>query len=282
VNFELIIPLFLSAHIFKRYYPAKKSCGRIVFMVNKSLALAILFLAMLPVSSCKKFDKKGYLQEAGVVLTFDDDRIDNWYKYLPLLDSAGVKATFYISKYNRLTAAQKTKLAAIQSHGHEIGYHTTNHYNMMDYVYKYHHTIEEMMRCEIEAGLKMMNRDGYYPVTFAYPYGAHNGIFDKELKRYFKSVRALNGSYDYAKSIAAGPKNDVLYGLGIDKGSNHSDVVINNVLTSARDNNGCVVFVAHNIGTGGNLSVTKDRLLSIINFVKNANMKFYKMAEISN
>jgi peptidoglycan-N-acetylglucosamine deacetylase len=251
-------------------------------MVNKSFTIAMLFLAMLPGSSCKKFDKKGYLPQAGVVLSFDDDRIDNWYRYLPLLDSAGVKATFYISKYNRLTPGQKTKLAAIQSHGHEIGYYTTNHYNMMDYVYKYRHTIEEMLRCEIEAGLKMMNRDGYYPVTFAYPYGAHNGIFDKELKRYFKSVRALNGSYDYAKSIAAGPKNDVLYGLGIDKGSNHSDVVINNVLTSARDNNGCVVFVAHNIGMGGNLSVSRERLLSIISFVKNADMKFYKMAEISN
>jgi peptidoglycan-N-acetylglucosamine deacetylase len=222
------------------------------------------------------------MPQAGVAFTFADDRIDNWYKYLPLLESAGVKATFYISKYNRFTPAQKNKLTTIQSHGHEIGYHTTNHYNLMDYVYKQRHTIEEMMRCEIEAGLTMMNRDGYYPVTFAYPYGAHNGLFDKALARYFKSVRALNGSYDYAKSIVSGPKNNVLYGLGLDKGSNNSNVVINNILTAAKNNNGCVVFVAHNINTGGNLSVTKDRLLSIISFVKNADMKFYKMAEISN
>ncbi len=106
-------------------------------------------------TGCKKFQKQGNMQEPGIVLTFDDDYIDNWYTYLPLLDSAGAKVTFYVCKYNRFTAEQKRKLTVIKNHGHEIAFHSTSHYNMPEYVYKYKHTLEELMRCEIEAGLEL-------------------------------------------------------------------------------------------------------------------------------
>ena len=175
-------------------------------------------------SGCKKFEKNGQLQDPGIVVTFDDDRIDNWFTYLPMLDSVGITA---------LPPQQKSKLAIIQSHGHEIAFHGTNHYNMMDYVYKQKHSVEECMKCEVEDGLKLMNRDGFYPITFAYPMGAHNGLFDKMLKRYFKSVRALNGTYDYSKSLAPTEKNDILYGLGIDKSSKRTDEDILKVIQSA-------------------------------------------------
>ncbi len=233
------------------------------------------------VQGCKKFDKPGQLHLPGVALTFDDDRIDNWYKYLPLLDSAGIKATFYISKYNRFTDAQKIKLAALQAHGHEIAFHSTNHYNMEEYVYKQKHTMDELMQREVEAGLKLMNKDGFYPVTFAYPYGAHNGLIDSRLMRYFKSVRALNGTQDYTKSVVTTAKNDVLYGLGIDKSSKRSDADISTILQSAKNNNTCAVFVAHDINTVSKFSTTIERLHTIITFVKNNNLKYYAVAEIS-
>lgn len=231
---------------------------------------------------CKKFAKQGHLQEPGIVLTFDDDRVNNWFEYLPALDSAGVKATFYICKYNRFTAEQKRKLDIIRSHGHEIAFHSTNHYNMQDYVYKQNHTIDDLMRNEVEAGLKMMNQDGFYPTTFAYPYGAHNGVFDKMLMRYFKSVRALNGTQDFSKSIVPTQNNTVLYGLGIDKSSKRSDQDITNVLQSAKNNNACVVLVAHDINTSSPYSITLRRLMAIFSFVKKNNLKYYTASEISN
>lgn len=232
-------------------------------------------------SGCKKFTKQGHIQEPGIVLTFDDDRVDNWFKYLPVLDSSGVRATFYICKYNRFTAEQKRKLVIIQSHGHEIAFHGTNHYNMEEYVYKNKHTMEELMRCEVEAGLKLMNQDGFYPVTFAYPYGAHNGVIDKALMRYFKSVRALNGTQNFSKSIVPTQKNDLLYGLGIDKSSKRSDADVINMLQSAKNNNTCAVFVAHDINSNIALSVTLQRLLKIIAFAKANNLKYYTASEIS-
>ena len=251
-------------------------------MAKKNIAaFCALVTIVVALAGCKKFQKEGHLPEAGVVLTFDDDRINNWYEYLPMLDSAGVKATFYICKYNRFTSEQKRKLAIIKSHGHEIAFHSTNHYNMEDYVYKQKHTIDDLMRCEVEAGLKLMNQDGFYPTTFAYPYGAHNGVLDKTLMRYFKSVRALNGTQDYSKSVVSTQHNNLLYGLGIDKSSKRSDKDITNILLSAKNNHGCVVFVSHDINTSNQYSTTLRRLLEIISFVKENNMKYYTASEIS-
>lgn len=245
-------------------------------------ACCVLATIVILFSGCKKFEKVGHMQQPGVVLTFDDDRINNWFEYLPLLDSAGVRATFYICKYNRFTPEQKRKLAIIKNHGHEIAFHTTNHYNMEDYVYKQKHTIDDLMRCEVEAGLKLMNEDGYFPTTFAYPYGAHNGVFDKMLMRYFKSVRALNGTQDFSKSVVSSDHNTLLYGLGIDKSSNRSDKDIDNVMQSAKNNNGSVVFVSHEINTANKYSTTLHRLKEIFEFVRKNNLQYYTASEISN
>jgi peptidoglycan/xylan/chitin deacetylase (PgdA/CDA1 family) len=231
---------------------------------------------------CAKFEKRGECSHAGITLTFDDDRVDNWYQYLAFLDSAHVKATFYICKYNRFTADQKQKLAVIQSHGHEIAFHSTNHYNMLDYVYKHKHTIDELMQNEIVNGLKLMNRDGFYPTTFAYPYGAHNGIYDKMLMRYFKSVRALNGTADFSKSLTVTEKNDVLYGLGIDKSSKRSDADILQLVQSAANNKNCAVLVAHDINSGKQLSVSRALLQKIFDAAKRLDLKYYTASEISN
>ncbi len=221
------------------------------------------------------------MNEPGIVLTFDDNRVDNWVAYFPLLDSLGVRATCYICKYYRFTDDQKRKLSIIKSYGHKIAFHSTNHYNMEEYVYKQKHTVDELMRCEIEAGLKQMNKDGYYLTTFAYPYGAHNGMLDKLLMRYFKSVRALNGTQDFTKSTVPYYNNDVLYGPGIDKSSKRSDADIINILQSVKNNNTIAVFVAHDINSRSKYSVTLARLLKIINFVKANNLKYYTAAEIS-
>ncbi len=54
------------------------------------------------------------------------------------------------------------------------------------------------------------------------------------------------------------------------------------VLKSASENNNCAVLVAHNINTGGNLSVTKERLMKIFTYVKKQGLKYYTASEISN
>lgn len=243
---------------------------------------AIYITAFFFFSACSKYEKKGYIQQGGIALTFDDNLIDNWYKFIPFFDSTGIKATFYICKYHLITPDQKNKLLILKNHGHEIAYHTTNHINMVEYIARYNHTIDELLHNEIEEDLKKMKSDGFYPTTFAYPYGAHTGEIDQALlKLYFKSVRALNGSTDYYASLAPLEKNAIFRGFGLDKSSNHSDEVMIKLMRSAKENNSCAIFVAHNINTDSKLSITLDRLKKIATTVKELDLTYYKIAEIS-
>lgn len=248
---------------------------------NAGLCIALI-LGVFVLNGCKKFDKQGFLPQAGIAMTFDDNYVDNWIKYLPFLDSSGIKATFYISNYNRLNARQIQDLHIIQNHGHEIAYHTVNHYNMVDYVYKYRHSVEDLMQKEIVAGLKMMNKDGFYPTTFAFPGGTHCDAIDESLKHYFKSVRALNGTFNYAKSLAATDNNYMLYGFSLDKSSKQKDVTVEHLLESAKSNNTCAVLLTHIINVpSSQLSTSLDRLKKVVATAKRLDLKFYTISEIS-
>src|SRR5437762_12914955 len=72
----------------------------------------------------------------GIALTFDDNSVDNWYRYADLFDSLGVKATFYISNFNKLSQVQIAKLHDLQNRGHEIAFHSTTHPNFVKYLEK--------------------------------------------------------------------------------------------------------------------------------------------------
>ncbi len=225
-------------------------------------------------------EKSGNINEPGLALTFDDYSIDNWYKSLPLLDSFGTRATFYVSCYHKLTDQQKDKLRTIQAHGHEIAYHTTNHYNMVDYESR--HGMKDILEMEVDQDLKKMNRDGFYPVSFAYPFGAHNYYLDNELLKKFKSVRMLNGSADLSKSLAATQSNKSLYGLSMDN-DRQSIQTIWNMLGNAKNDHSCLVLVAHQINNPtAKFAVSHDKLKKILQKAADLGLKFYTAADLSN
>ncbi len=127
----------------------------------------------------------------GYVLTFDDCFIDEWYDLLPILDSFNAKATFYISGFDHYTEDQILKLKIIQDHGNEIGYHTLNHYYLSKYLKN--HTMAEYLRNEIDLGVKMMNNAGFFPTSFAFPFGDCTDSSTVALLTRFQSVRTANG-----------------------------------------------------------------------------------------
>jgi peptidoglycan/xylan/chitin deacetylase (PgdA/CDA1 family) len=69
---------------------------------------ALAVLCALFTISCSKEVKDGYIPGGQILLSFDDNNTDNWNDWLPLLDSSGIKATFYISSYHTLTQVRKT------------------------------------------------------------------------------------------------------------------------------------------------------------------------------
>lgn len=236
-------------------------------------------LLVLPYAGCTKYDTEGAMELPGIALTFDDNSIENWYSFMPLLDSFGVKATFYISSYHKLSIRQKQNLREIQAKGHEIAFHTTNHYDMVNLLG--HLKIKELLDCEIYKDLRKMNRDGFYPHTFAYPYGSHNEYLDQELCKIFKSVRALNGSNNYSKSFTGGLRNKVLYAIGIDN-ERRSLGKIEYLIDCASRNRNCLILVGHQIeNTGARYQVSYVILKAILKKAKSLKMRFYTITEIS-
>lgn len=240
----------------------------------------ILFYLISSIISCRKTDRCGTITEPGIALTFDDDYIDNWYKYLPLFDSLHVKATFYISAYHNLSALQIVKLNAIRQHGNEIGYHTTTHINIAKYLE--HHTAQELFSTEIYPDLIKMQQAGFNPVVFAYPYGSHNHETDVLLWPYFKSLRALNGSPNLSRSLATSMNEKILYAMEIDNSGKRKDWMYDEMMNSAQENGDCLVLVGHRIEEGDTkLKVPLARLLHIISKAKELGLKFYTVSEIS-
>ena len=230
------------------------------------------------IASCYKKEHQDDLDRPGIALTFDDRSIDNWVKYLPLLDSFGAKATFYISSYHMLSPQQKNQLREIKNHGHEIGYHTTFHNNLCEFMNRC--GIDDLLELEIYQDLKKMNRDGYFPVSFAYPYGAHNLYLDNQLLSIFKSVRALNGTHDLEKSVAGKMAHPVLYALGMDNNSRGIST-IEKLIELANSKHRSLILVGHQIeNPSAKFQVPYQKLKSILQKTKDLNMKFYTVAEV--
>ena len=182
--------------------------------------------------------------------------------------------------FNKLKKEDIKKLRLIQKCGHEIAFHTTNHFNMVKYLNN--KGMDSLIQNEILAGLSKMNADRFYPTTFAYPFGRHTQAMDNTLLKYFKSVRALNGTNNYAKSLATTNNNSILYGLGIDESSKRPLSTILQLVDNAHDDNNCLVLVSHHTDLPGTKFITSHYTLrEIIKKAVALNMHFYTVSEIS-
>ena len=248
--------------------------------LRRFFAYIFFFFLISGLFSCKKDSPKGEMQQGMISLSFDDTFINNWYNNLPLLDSLGIKATFYISSYHTLNLQQKNKLRLIETHGNEIAYHTTNHKDLL----KLNRSdgMNAIIEREISPDLKLMRNDGFNPVNFAYPFGQHDPYLDSQLLPYFKSVRGVSNPNYYTCFASHTGAKQVFYAIEIDSRSKLSDERIQNLMRLALENNNCAFFYGHAINDSSrNFQVTSERLRFMASVAKMYNLRFIKVSEIS-
>jgi GH35 family endo-1,4-beta-xylanase/peptidoglycan/xylan/chitin deacetylase (PgdA/CDA1 family) len=107
-------------------------------------------------------------------LTFDDARLSQIDKGIPLLDKYGAKATFYISPGNMLKKAEEWKKAAIN--GHDIGNHSVLHPCSGNFEWSRGRALEDYtvgrMKSELDSANRLIEKIfGIRPASFAYPCG---------------------------------------------------------------------------------------------------------------
>lgn len=113
-------------------------------------------------------------KRAAVSLSFDDARLSQADVGIPLLDSYGVKATFYVSTSRvpeRLSAWKQAIVA-----GHEIGNHSMRHPCTGNFPWSREKALEDYTPAQMGAELDQANAEierllNVRAVTFAYPCG---------------------------------------------------------------------------------------------------------------
>ena len=92
-----------------------------------------------------------------VSLTFDDARLSQPDKGIPILDNYGVKATFYISPGSMLNRLEAWKAAV--KNGHEIGNHSILHPCSGNFLWSRSRALEDYTMERMKTELDSASRD---------------------------------------------------------------------------------------------------------------------------
>lgn len=261
-------------------------------MNKQSFALfSLLFFSVLlgllienndPQLSLAALPEKKY--KPGIVLTFDDNYIDDWYTADNTLNHYGWKATFFICKYAWLTPNEKKELHYLQDKGHDIAGHGYNHENALKYAAKY--GLNKYINDEIIPLKAAMSRDRFNITSFAYPdgAGAHDATLDNNLLKYFSVIRGTtygelppDSQYCYYKG------ERVIYGLGIDTDYKQFNLEYYKALMDyAKKHNKIVIFYGHKTvnNATGKLETPLEALQQICEYAVNNNLKFYTVDDL--
>ncbi|CAA6808226.1 MAG: Unknown protein [uncultured Thiotrichaceae bacterium] len=250
------------------------------------------FLLLVALASHSPLQAAGDKDVAGVVLSFDDTYVKQWYDYFgQRTDNDEVKATFFVSYWHTLSDAEIDKLRLLRAKGHEIGNHTYSHKGVAgDYNFD-PSRVQEYLGDQIIPSLLNMRADGFSPVSFSYPSGERNEVYDAAVRQYFPYLRTtftdVSREMFQTGEIFHGPNDqyEVLAGDGIDNSYNNPVAEIEAALLRAKTNNEIVTVYAHRILADGSpdadhpYGIRGSKLDRLIVAAKEMGLKFYTFEE---
>ena len=166
--------------------------------------LLLLFLIKPDVSSGQSYDDGSKKPESSfqwpegrkmaLSLTFDDARLSQIDKGIPLLDKYDVKATFYVSPASMLQRIDGWKKAV--KTGHDIGNHSIMHPCTGNFTWARSKALENYsllsMESELDSASNLIKQTlGVRPVSFAYPCGQKFTGKGMNTKSYIPVVASL-------------------------------------------------------------------------------------------
>lgn len=216
----------------------------------------------------------------GIILSFDDYHITDWFEADKIFKKYNWKATFSISNFDSISKPDIEKLKILQSNGHEIAFHGNHHINAVEFIST--HTNDEYLENEIIHSMKVMTNHGFLVKTFAYPFGARNKKTDKILFGNFKIIRGTTygkKSASIQTNFANGSK--LVFGLGIDEVYGNDINYILSLLDYAKEHNKIAIFYGHHIKNNASAySIDINMLEEICRFVTKNNMHFLALQDL--
>ncbi|MDL2308250.1 glycosyltransferase family 39 protein [Bacteroidales bacterium OttesenSCG-928-C03] len=211
-----------------------------------------------------------------VHFTFDDQSIDEWIENRQLFSKYDIKTTFFICRPHLLSDKQIEGLKLLESDGHEIGFHGTNHRSIEDFI----DSLDKWLDQEIITGLQFMKELGFNCRSFAYPFGHATDISDSLLSIYFSHIRKATYNYKdtllsaYDEIFISDNFQKTYNSMGIDCNYGITLASLESGIMRAKKNGETLVLYAHTINNSGNdYSISPEYLQKVFELCKKHKVK---------
>lgn len=242
----------------------------------------ILILSLLILISCQNQNTKPY--KAGVVISFDDAYVDEWFEADKILNKYDWKATFCVCRIDSIGKPQLQKLRELQNEGHEIAGHGYHHYNAVKFVKQ--NGINQYIKQEIDPMMASMKRLQFNVTSFAYPYGERSAELDSALAPKFKMIRGRDFEGVAPEKEGCYYRNSkFLYAFDIDNNHVHFSIpYLLELLNDAKKNNKILILSSHKPvkNLTKNYQTKIETLEFICKYMQINDMKFYTLADLDN
>ena len=237
------------------------------------MGIGILVIYFFTISYTFAQEVKENRHKCTVCLTYDDGLDIDLDNVIPVLDSLGLKATFYVPVNSESLNKRMNEWRAIAKNGHELGNHTSFHpcagksmkrdWVSSDYdldTYSMQRMVDEIKL----ANSFLKSIDGKTKRTFAYTCGdqkiGNEDIWDK-IKDEFVAARGVNGEMPTLDEIKF--NNIGSYMMADKSGEEMIELV-----KLAMKNNSLIVFLFHGVGGGHNINVSLKEHSKLLHFLK--------------
>lgn len=126
---------------------------------------------------------------AGLALSFDDDDVAGWLGLADMLDRYQLRVTFFVTRFQSMSTADRATLAELARRGHDVEAHGVAHLRAPEAVQE--RGLEAYLRDEALPSVDALAAAGFAPRVFAYPYGARTSTIDRALLDHLALVRSV-------------------------------------------------------------------------------------------
>ncbi len=235
-----------------------------IFLLSTALLLAS--------ASSAQFNQAWKGKKCAVVLTYDDAINEHLDNAVPVLDSLGLKATFYITGFSPSMQTRLNDWKKVAAKGYELGNHTLYHpcnggagreWVPKEYELD-HYSIRRIVDETRTTNVLLQAMDGKTKRTFAYTCGEMkigDSSFINAMKNDFVAARAVRNEMHTIDKIDL--YNTDCYLVN----SNTADEMIGWV-KKAEESGSMLVILFHGVGGGNSLNVALDEHRRFLSFLK--------------
>ncbi len=231
-----------------------------------------VFYFLLTCISLSAYSQPWQGKKCAVVITYDDAIDQHLDNAAPLLDSLGLKASFYVTAFSNSVQKRMNEWKNLGKKGHELGNHTLFHpcvggkgrewvkpeYDMRTY------TVQQMIDETRMTNLFLQALDGKTKRTFAYTCGdmkIGDSSFIDAMKKDFLAARAVRNEMHKINEID-------LYNVDCYMVNNNSAEEMIGWVKKAVASNSLLVILFHGVGGGNGLDVSLSAHRQFLTYLK--------------